>query len=559
MAVPRSLASSFAPMVRRRIGAGDLRSRLAAMWWWLPALLAAGFAVLVLVHLPHTLVTFYRNSDAATPPVIAQLLGSSSNGAQVTLGDHSYYEELLFLILTRGLPLHRQIWYAAPIAFSLVGLGVFAWGTRRVFGSWPAAIATATLVCLGDYGLSVFFTSGTHASSAIHAVVLAAALVWVIPQAQRLGARRLAAIAGAVGLLSALATAGDDLFLAWGLVPLLATTVLVGWRGPTSALQRTVAFGLGTAAVALVGGAIFAHFMKVNGIHAYGHAADALLTFATPARLAQNLGVFLQGLTNLGGGDFFGQPATTFRGLADFASGALVLTGLVFVLFCVARSAGRATPRQADGGAPVTGQDVYVTFWTSCLIASIAAFLLGSPVSTPHAGRYLLGAYVSIAALLPLLLSRGPGWRLIATAAACVFAVLASYRVLRIAPQAGIAAPDSHFAAALTRFATQQHVQYGYADYWDAIELTWATRLRLKIFPVSGCAGGRPALCQFHEIEIRSWYLPRPGVRSMLIVDPAWPAVIAARSLGRPIAATAIGPIKVLVYGYDLAARLGRA
>jgi hypothetical protein len=75
---------------------------------------------------------------------------------------------------------------------------------------------------------------------------------------------------------------------------------------------------------------------------------------------------------------------------------------------------------------------------------------------------------------------------------------------------------------------------------------------------------------------VSSWYTPRPGARSMLVVDtPA--STLAARgspqgrhaeqpgillapdpALGKPLAARRLGRIEAYVYSYDIASRLER-
>lgn len=536
---------------------GVARRRAASWCWWLPVILAGCYGLVILVHLPEWLVTFYRDSDAATPTVLAQLLGSAPAGASTSVGNHPYYEELGFLLLTRGLPIHRQVWYIAPLVFSLFGLGLFAWTARRIFGPWPAALAAGLLLCFGELGLYALFTYGTRGNSAIHAIVLVGTLVWLIPRVLELSLLRLLFAAVALGLFSALPTAGDALFVFWGLIPLVVSTVTIGWRGPAHALWRTVGFGLLTTAVALAGGAVYSHVMSASGVHGWQPGLKSFLVFATPAGLARNLGVFLEGFTSLSGGDFFGQPASAYLTVAAFASGALLLAAFGLVLLDIGQRARQAVPRAAGGGEPSTARDAYVIFWSTCLVGGSAAFLLGSPGSSASAGRYLLGPYVSIAALLPLLLLRGLGWKLIITATACVFALAASYRALRVPVSAG-EAPGAGVTAALTQFADQQRVDHGYSFYWDAIDLSWASHLRLKIYPVSACSAAPAPLCPFAAVQISSWYSPRPSVRTMLLVDPTWPAVNTSHSeLGPPVATTVIGHITAYVYSYDIAERFG--
>jgi len=519
-------------------------------------MLFSGLYVLGVFSDLHTILTaIYQSSDYAAAPVLAQLLAHAPAGSHTILGDHAYYEEFLALLLTRGLPLHRQLWYLAPALFSVGGLSVLLWSVARVFGLWSAAIVGSALVCLGDLGLLDFFSWGAHGSAAVHAVVLGAALVWLAPRAHSLSWVNLSLAATVLGLFSALPAAGDRLFLVWGLVPFVGVTLLTAWRGPRPASERIAAFGLGTAAVTLIGGAVFAHAMSANGIGAYPPAANTLLSFATPAQLARNTGTFLQAFTGLGGGDFFGMPATSVPAVATFVSGSLVLVALGVVLLDIKRRVTAAGPRSFGGEAAVDARSVYMAFWSVSLLLSICAFLLGSPADIVSTAGYLLGGYVALAALLPVLLLRGSTWKLVVVGAVCAFAVAANYR-LHFEPLLPSSSPDPTMAGALARFARSEHVTYGYADYWDAVTLTWQTDFKTDIFPVAGCAAPPSPLCQFPAIELSSWYTPRPHVRSLLILDPLFPDVSRPAALGPPLASTTIGRLRVYVYPYDIASRI---
>ena len=114
-------------LTRLRAFAVDLRPPTGVALRWLPIVLAGAYALLVLFDLVPILHEIYRSSDTAAPGVLAQLFGSASAGARVTLGDHAYFEEIAFMVLTRWLPLHRSIWYLTAVFCSVAGLGVFVW------------------------------------------------------------------------------------------------------------------------------------------------------------------------------------------------------------------------------------------------------------------------------------------------------------------------------------------------------------------------------------------------------------------------------------------------
>src|SRR5439155_24585897 len=100
----------------------------------------------------------------------------------------------------------------------------------------------------------------------------------------------------------------------------------------------------------------------------------------------------------------------------------------------------------------------------------------------------------------------------------------------------------------------REGVTRGYAGYWDAANLTWQSRRRLVVSPVTRCDLPRePRLCAFRFFTVRSWYDPRPGP-SFLIVDPETAFVTQAPPIVRTAAKSFhLGPLTVYVFDYDLA------
>jgi hypothetical protein len=262
---------------------------------------------------------------------------------------------------------------------------------------------------------------------------------------------------------------------------------------------------------------------------------------------------------NLGGGGFFGM-SVKLPGIASLASGVLILAALVFGLWEVRRlAAGARSPSssmEAQRDRPASARVAYVSFWATSLIVQAAVFI-GTSVPKTKTGsiRYALAGYVAIMALMPLVTRRGPVWRWAATVGVCVFALCSIFQLARRPYHPYGHYPGPPQAQLVLRFARANHVSYGYASYWDAQDLTWLTGFRLQIYPVrSGC--GPEGLCP-DKARISSWYLPRPGTRSMVIADRAQPGVPQIPpQLGRPVARTQIGSLTVAVYSSDIAARL---
>ena len=111
-------------------------------------------------------------------------------------------------------------------------------------------------------------------------------------------------------------------------------------------------------------------------------------------------------------------------------------------------------------------------------------------------------------------------------------------------------------AKQIERIAARDHLTVGYAGYWDASPVTWATGFRTQVYPVSVC-DQRQHLCRFDLHFISSWYSPRPHTGSFLLTDPSLQNVwIRPPDLGRPAAVYRIGRLTMYTYPYDLAAKI---
>jgi len=520
--------------------------------WWLPVLFAGVYGLVVLVNFGAIITSINLNGDAVVAPVIGKLLGSAPAGTYTTLGNHAWYEELLYLQATRNLPSYRQLWDITPLLWSLLALGLVVWACWRALGAWPAAIAGSALVCVGELGRFCFLSFDWHVMALLHTTIVAAALVWLAPRAHAISWPRMCALAVVLGLLSAFSSGSDELFTYWALVPLLGTAVLVAWRTAGPVGLRVLAFAVIVSVLALGGGSVFAAVMRDNGFH----SVPLPLTFVTADKLVGNITLLFEGYPALGGGYFLGLPLSKY-GAAVFVSGMLVLGALILTLVEVRRLVARAAPRSAAGERRADARFVYIAFWTISLLTTSAAFVFSSAPVDIVSARYLLAGYVAVGALLPLLALRGPGWRVLTTAGVCAFAAAASYQVIRQPFTNGSRFPEPSAANSLARFAKQEAVSTGYAGYWDAADLTWLTYLKVKVYPVYECSPPSHSLCQFGLVHVASWYTPRPNTRSLLIVDQTQPYLAAPDpALGRPLAVRSIEHLTVYVYPYDIAAKI---
>jgi hypothetical protein len=97
----------------------------------------------------------------------------------------------------------------------------------------------------------------------------------------------------------------------------------------------------------------------------------------------------------------------------------------------------------------------------------------------------------------------------------------------------------------------REGVSRGYAGYWDAQNLTWQTRMRLLVAPVTRCTTTQ--LCPFDFFTIRSWYVPHAG-GSFLLLDDTNDVIAGAPPFVRNAKdARRFGPLTLYVFDYDIA------
>lgn len=536
-------------------------------------LLGGLYAVAILTHLHQILDSVWLSSDTDIDAVLAHMSMHAPAGTLLTTGDYPHYESMAFALLTRSWPMYRVIWMLAPVFFALIGFAAVLWSTSRSFGRWPAAIVGAVLVCFGGGGvaslwaggLATVFAPDAHANTVITAAVVGAALVWIVPRISELSTRQLAVAAVCLGVIGGLPLAGDSLYLAWGIAPLVVVTALAAWRGPEDGARRVATFGFATLVSTALTSVVFAAIMRSQGIRAFSPSFRGFMTFTTPHGLTTNFGTLLHALPELTAGSFYGSAVTTRSELALMSAG-LVFAALVAAVWTVRRRIANALPRAAGGGDVVGERFVHTTIWTTVLVAGLIVFLVGSPNPFTTDGRYLLGPYVAIAALLPLMLERGLGWKLVVTAAASLFVFSALYQFGSGVKQMAKGYQTVGVANAIANYAHQEHVAVGYAYYWNSIDLMWESNFRVKVYPIQRCKNDHRSLCTFSEISMSNprtnsgagnWDKPHGNVRSMLVINPTARQVRRRqRSLGVPIAQTRIGKLLIYVYPYDIASKL---
>jgi hypothetical protein len=523
--------------------------------WWAPALFAGAYLVTLAVQFNELLASSYLNADAASAPVIGELFGGRGAHAQVLLGHLAWFSTLLFELWTRWMPLHRQIWEGAPYAMVLCSAGLIGWGAWRVAGRWAGMIVAVIIICAGPTALSLLFVLNDHAPTWFTLALLGAFVVLLEQRADTVRSLWLAALAVVVGVVLGANAASDVLVMISGGVPFVLAVGCAWVLHPDRRTARAGAFAAVSVVTGIVSGLVLHALMHDQNVIAATDPRANLLVSGEAA--ATNFKLWWQSIAVLGDGDFFGQTLGFSSALSLLC--AVMTIGAVLLVPRMARNeltrnlaARRRNSRELANNARLA----WCVFWGSSLVLLSTAFILSGIPEDLGASRYLVGLLFAAAALVPLLAERGPLMRAVVTAGVTLYAFTGWLALAqqRIGPPSS---PSDQLAAAVQRIADEEHLSVGYGGYWDAAPITWATHLRVMVFPVDDCDGNQH-LCAYELHIITSWYTPRPNAKTFLLSDPTYSAVPSAPTpdLGKPIAVHQIGAVTMYVYPYDIGTHL---
>jgi hypothetical protein len=542
---------------------GRARGQTSRLW-------LAGFVALVglvnlvvlLAQAPALVHSVYLNADNASALVLPALASHAPAGSIVNLGNHPWYEPWWFMRATVGIPGHYGLWEAAPFLFGLLGVAVVAacawWALDWVAGLLCAVALLASSESLRD----ILYVPESHGAIALHVGVLCGALLIVYREALR--ARPRAAVLLLVGIpLVAFTGAGltDQLLLISGLGPFMLAPLLCRVRSGAEVWRTVSLFALVTGVLSGLLALLLTHIMQEQHvIH-----APFPVSFVDSEAMLQGLQNLVATVASLGGGAFFGEPASG-QTLFTFILGALTLLALAAILRVLWRwveSRERASEPHLRASEPhlrAEGmRELFIAYWGLVLIATIAAFTLTSVSGNTSNGRYLVGAWWAIAALLGVLAST-PAARTVLLVAVGLFGALTVRGELVNGVQPAGVGPSQRVAGVIEHYATAHGATVGYSGYWDASPTTWDTRMRITIYPVTPCAAPT-GMCPFYANNISTWYDARASTRTFLLTDarPGVPSAMTSppKSLGRPLAKAYVGEgLAVYVYNHDIAANL---
>ena len=535
-------------------GPGDRWSWRSVLRYWRWSALPFGvlYLILLAVQFRGLLTNVNLDADAVSAPVIGQLFGSAGPHASVVLGEFAWYATLLFELATKWLPLHREIWEATPYLMALAGVALAAWSVWQLAGRFAASLTAVLLICAAPGTLRLLLSMTQHAPDWFCLALLAALLVLLERRATTLRPTVLVAVAVVVGTIVGVNAASDLLVVIAGLAPftvaVLATYVLV--RGPDS--LRALQAALGTLVVTGIAWVITDVVM--NGLNVIPEPGLSTTTLAGASQIATNFKLWWHSIAVLGNGDYFGRDPSFTSGLAVVCA-ALSIGAVVALPVVIWRELRVRASTRAARMAPA--RLAFIVFWCSSAVLLSVAFLLSATPVDIHADRYLVGLIYAAAAVIPVIAAGRPATRAVALVCTCIFALGGVISMAQGTVARNVSGfPSVAVADQIAGLAARNDLKFGYSGYWDAAPITWASHLRVEVFPVSVC-DRNARLCPFDLHYISSWYTPRSGIRSFLLTDPALALVSAPTpDLGPPSAVYHVGGITMYVYPYDVATKI---
>ena len=177
---------------------------------WLPALAGAAYVATVVALGPQLVENNHWDSDVSGPLALADRLRGSG---PVYVPHYGEWTTFWWLLATRALPWHEQLWTASGYALTLLGALLLGLATWHVAGRWAGVTAAAAALVVGPFVLrSLLSTTGSHVTNPFGAVLLAVVLLlltrttsWVLP------------IGG--GLIAGATAASDGLLWFAGIAP----------------------------------------------------------------------------------------------------------------------------------------------------------------------------------------------------------------------------------------------------------------------------------------------------------------------------------------------------
>ncbi len=530
---------------------------IPAVAWLVPCALAAIYFVLFAIRFTGNIAASDWVADYSGGFLLAESVAHAGTGGNTVISTTGAWVPLWFGLITAKLPLHRQLWEVMPTVLFIASALTIGWSVDRVAGRRAAILSVLIMLVASPWSLRVFIAAVAHNVVYPCTALLGAYLVWLAKGERQPRIKTVAVpVLGAVVL--GVCIASDALLIVTGVIPFGLTAITAGLRRSRS--SRLVALSALATAVGAIPIAIFTGaIMRSAGYVTVPPAAKV----ASGSILSENAKLLFNGLRELSNGYLGASWPGTLHAVIGTLCSIVLIAALLTLLFVGLRGTARfiLSGRRLHGGETQSelALGLHTVYWLSSALLVCGAFVVSSTAEKTSHVSYYCTVIFSIAAIVPLVISRGIIQRILVLVAVSVFFVGSivglKRNYLQVTEQ-----PIAHYAAQIVKLAEANNVRRGYAGYWDASSLTWNSHNRVVVRPLVQCSNSpRAPICPFVLMRTPSWYAPRPR-RSFLLVDPDNLYVTTLPSgLGAPIASYAIGPIRMYIYPYDIASQLGPA
>ena len=492
---------------------------------WLPALATVGYLATVAILGSQIVHDVGWDTDTSGVFALAERLRGSG---PVYVSHQGGWTPLLWMLATRGLPWHAELWKATGYLFAIIGALLLAWATGRVAGRWAGVTAGAiALVIAGPFTLQALVSVSAHVTNPVGAVVLGVGLVFLARGASW------PLIVG-VGLVAGANAASDPLLWFAGVIPFAFAGALLARA--TRRVDVAVRAGI-TVAITVVSAGVTNLVMGALDFHVVGLDAGLAPLRDLPSNIL-HLGrmIALFGGANYAiPGPYPQEPLRAILALLVFV--AVVAPVVAAVVLTIRRT------------EPTTW--AYACYWgaASSLLCLVFVITPNAADLGPKSSNYLLTLAPAAGAGLALLASRSRARQLavgvaVATIAALNIGSIADGR----AEVTGLAAIET-YERPLRQLLDRAGVTRGYAGYWGAQNLSWQTGMHLHVAPVRNCG---EQLCPYNVFTIRSWYELRGGP-TFLLIDPTVNAIQATPFATQAAAVHPFGPMTLYLFDYDIA------
>jgi hypothetical protein len=519
-----------------------------------PGLLAGIYLILFVLRFAGNIAAIDWVSDYSSGFTLAETIVRAGTGGHTVISTTGAYVPLWFGLITAKLPLHRQLWEISPTLLFIGSALTIGWSVARLASRREAALSVLLILVASPWALRFFMAAVAHNVVYPGTALLGAYLVW-LARAHR-GSRVAFAIPPLAGVALGTCVASDSLLIVSGVIPFGLTAAIAAVR--RSRASRLVGLSAFTTIVV----AIPVAFATSAIMRSAGY-----VTLSPPAKLSpiaslpEHARLLFEGFRELSNGYLGSGWPGKLHSEIGIACDIVMLGALLTMLFVGLRGATRFASsglksRRTDASGELA-LGLHMAYWTSSALAVCAAFIFSTTAGGTRHESYYATAIFSVAAIVPLLIPRARRVRWLILAGTCVFFLGSIVGLKRNYIQV-TQPPLASYARRIAQLAEANSVRTGYAGYWDASSLTWNSHERVIVRPLIGCAGGA-GICPFFLMRTPSWYTPQRR-HTFLLVDPNQLYVTTLPpGLGPSIASYSIGPIKMYIYPYDIASRLGPA